>query len=142
MWLIRRTTAYFFGFLDTILWQLGLSQTKFSITTKVVTEDVSKRYEQEVMEFGSSNIMFTIVSTLALLNLFTLIWGFKRLVLDLDFKALEHLIIQIVLCGLVVLVNLPIYQALFIRSDKGSMPSSVMFKSIVLASLICLIPVK
>ncbi|KAF3453293.1 hypothetical protein FNV43_RR03733 [Rhamnella rubrinervis] len=141
IWLIRRTTAYFFGFLDTILRQLGLSQTKFSVTTKVVTEDVSKRYEQEVMEFGSSTITFTIVSTLALLNLFTLIWGFKRLVLDLDFKVLEHLIIQIVLCGLVVLVNLPIYQALFIRSDKGSMPSSVMFKSIVLVSLICLIPV-
>lgn len=142
MWLIRRTTAYFFGFLDTILRQLGLSQTKFSLTAKVVPEDASTRYEQEMMEFGSSSITFTIISTLALLNLFALVVGLKRLVLDLDFNALKHLITQIVLCGLVVLVNLPIYQALFIRSDKGCLPSSVMLRSIVLASLMCLIPVK
>ncbi|XP_060673780.1 cellulose synthase-like protein E6 isoform X1 [Ziziphus jujuba] len=139
MWLTRRTTSYFFGFLDTILRQLGLSQTKFSITTKVITEDVSRRYEQEVMEFGSSTIMFTIMATLALLNLFTLVGGIRKVVLD--FRVLDQLIPQIVLCALVVVVNLPIYQALFLRSDKGRIPFSVLFKSMVLASLVCLIPV-
>jgi hypothetical protein len=45
MWVIRGTTAYFFGFIDTISRQLGLSKTIFAVTAKVVTEDVLKRYK-------------------------------------------------------------------------------------------------
>uniref|UniRef100_A0A2N9HRR9 Glycosyltransferase 2-like domain-containing protein n=1 Tax=Fagus sylvatica TaxID=28930 RepID=A0A2N9HRR9_FAGSY len=45
MWVIRGTTAYFFGFIDTISRQLGLSETTFAVTAKVVTEDVLKRYK-------------------------------------------------------------------------------------------------
>ena len=62
MSVLRRTTSYFFGLIENIRRQLGLSKTKFAITAKVVTEDVLKRYEQEVMEFGSSTIMFTIIA--------------------------------------------------------------------------------
>lgn len=140
--MIRRTTSYFFAFIDTISRQLGLSETTFVITDKVVTEDVSKRYEQEVIEFGSSSIMPTIVATLAMLNLFTLFGGIRKIVMDLDdqFKALDQLILQLILCVLLVMANIPVYQALFIRSDKGRLPSSVMFKSIVLASLACSMP--
>ena len=141
MLLIRRTTSYFIALIDIFKRKLGLSETTFVLTDKVVTEDVSKRYEWEVMEFGSSNIMFTILATLALLNLFSFLGGIKKLVVDLDSEALEHLILQIVLNGIIVLINLPIYHALFIRRDKGCIPSSVMVKSLVLASVICLIPI-
>ena len=61
--------------------------------------------------------------------------------MDLDLKALDDLIVQIGLCGIIVLVNLLIYEALFIPSDKCSLPCIVLFKSIVLASLACLMPV-
>lgn len=138
MCLIRRTTSYFFSFLDNIKRHLGLSQTEFAITDKVVTDDVIKRYKQEIMEFGSSSIIFTIISTLALLNLFSLVLGITKLVADLDFKAIDQLILQIILCGLIVLVNLPIYEALFLRTDKGCLPFSVMLKSVALASLSCM----
>ncbi|XP_062078928.1 cellulose synthase-like protein E6 [Humulus lupulus] len=141
MWLIRRTTAYFIALVDIIKRKLGLSETQFVLTDKVVTEDISKRYEQEVMEFGSSNLMFTVLATLALLNLFCLVGGVKRLVFDLDSKAIEQLIMQVVLCGIIIVVNLPIYHALFIRRDKGRIPSSVMLKAFVLASVLCLLPV-
>ncbi|PON86294.1 Cellulose synthase-like protein E [Trema orientale] len=141
MWFIRRTTSYFIAFINVIKGQLGLSETTFALTNKVVTKDALMRYEQEIMEFGSSDIMFTILSTLALLNSFTLLGGIMRLVVDLNSEALEEFIMQIVLCGIIVVTNLPIYEALFIRSDEGCLPSSVMFKSIVLASIICLMPI-
>ncbi|CAK9148880.1 unnamed protein product [Ilex paraguariensis] len=141
MWLIRRTTSYFFAFFDTITRQLGFSETAFAITAKVVDDDVLKRYEQEIIEFGSSSIMFTITSTIALLNLFSFAWGIKRALLDWNLRAVEHLIPQIILCWLIVMINIPVYQALFFRSDKGHIPSSVMFKSIVGVSLACLLAV-
>lgn len=140
MQIIRRVTAFFFGFADVIIEQLGLSQTAFAITAKVVTEDVLKRYEQEIMEFGSSSVMFTIIATLAMLNLLSLIGGFINTIF-LDFGALQNLISQIILCGLMILVNVPIYEALFLRRDKGCLPFSVMFKSVVFASLACLMPI-
>ncbi|KAH9804268.1 cellulose synthase-like protein E1 [Citrus sinensis] len=139
MQIIRRATAFFFGFADVIIEQLGLSQTAFAITAKVVTEDVLKRYEQEIMEFGSSSVMFTIIATLAMLNLLSLIGGLINTIF-LEFGALQNLISQIILCGLMILVSVPIYEALFLRRDKGCLPFSVMLKSVVFASLACLMP--
>ena len=141
MWVFRRTTSYLFGFIDVVRWQLGLSKTTFTITTKVNTEDVLKRYEQEVLEFGSSTIVFTIIASLALLHLFSLIGGITKIVLELEFKSLEQLILQVILNLLLVMINIPVYQALFIRHDNGRLPSSILFKSFVLASLACLMPI-
>ncbi|PSR85408.1 Cellulose synthase-like protein [Actinidia chinensis var. chinensis] len=141
MWLIRRTTSYVFAFIDTITRQLGFSQTAFVITAKVVDKDVLERYQKETMEFGSSSVMFTIIATLALLNLFCFVGGIMKIVWGMDLNFADHLVPQIVLCGLVVVVNVPVYQALFVRHDRGRIPSSVTFKSVVLASLVCLMPV-
>ncbi|KAK3200012.1 hypothetical protein Dsin_023427 [Dipteronia sinensis] len=139
MWMIRRTTAFLFAFIDVIIKQLGLSQTAFVLTSKVITEDVSKRYEQEIMEFGSSSIMFTMLGTFAILNLSCLVGATFKMVVLQDCGALENLISQIFLCGMMVLINFPIYEAMFFRKDKGCLPFTVMFKSLVLASLACLI---
>ncbi|KDP39303.1 hypothetical protein JCGZ_01060 [Jatropha curcas] len=143
MWVIRATTSYFFAFIDTVIKQLGLSQTSFAITPKVVTDDVLKRYQKEVMEFGSSSIKFTLVATLALVNLFSLVGAISKRIIDLDmnFQIIEMFAPQIFLSGLMILVNLPVYHALFLRHDKGRILPAVLFKSIVLASLACLIPI-
>ena len=135
--MFRRTTSYFFGFLDTILRILGFAETTFAVTAKVCDEDVSRRYEQEIMEFGSPSPMFTILATLAMLNLFSFAFCVKRVVVDIQIKTLESLALQIILCGLLVLINLPVYQGLFFRKDKGAMPTSVTYKSVSLALLAC-----
>ncbi|CAA2986859.1 cellulose synthase E6 [Olea europaea subsp. europaea] len=140
MWIIRRTTSYLFAFIDTVIWQLGFAQTSFSVTAKVVDDDVLKRYQQEIMEFGTLSIMFTIIATIALLNLFSLGWGIKNVVFGTILMDLEKFIPQMTISGLLVLLNIPVYQAFF-RNDKGCLPSSIVFKSIVIASLACLMPI-
>ncbi|KAK8623041.1 hypothetical protein V6N13_117936 [Hibiscus sabdariffa] len=85
------------------------------------------------MNFGSTSIMFTVISTLAMVNLLSLVgivlkmflWG----------SDVGKLMPQVVLFGLMVSVNAPVYEAMFLRKDKGRIPASVMFKSIALASL-------
>ena len=84
MWLYKRTTSYFFGLLDYILKRLGFSTSAFVITTKVADDDVSQRYEQEVMEFGTSSPMFTILATLALLNAVCFLGALKRVIADVE----------------------------------------------------------
>lgn len=135
--MFKRTTSHLFGFFDAIRKLLGLSTDTFVITAKVAEEDVSERYEKEKMEFGVSSPMFNILATLALLNMFSFVGGIKMVIMDVESKVLDLLALQIILCGLLVLINLPIYQGLFFRKDSGRMPSSVTYKSIIVSLLAC-----
>ncbi|ONH99324.1 hypothetical protein PRUPE_6G024800 [Prunus persica] len=140
IWLYQRTSSYLFAFIDTILFSIGYTNSAFVITAKVAEEDVSKRYEKEIMEFGASSPMLTILATLALLNLccfagFVLeeaIAGSKGIA-----KAYETMSLQVLLCGVLILINLPLYQGLYLRKDKGKMPSSIAYKSMVIAVFSC-----
>ncbi|CAB4312341.1 unnamed protein product [Prunus armeniaca] len=130
IWLYKRTSSYLFAFIDTILNSLGYSDSAFVITAKVSDEDVSHNYEKEVMEFGALSPMFTILATLALLNLFCFLGVVKKAIMGEGMtKVYETMPLQILLCGVLILINLPLYQALYLRKDKGKMPSSIAFKS-------------
>ncbi|CAK9182210.1 unnamed protein product [Ilex paraguariensis] len=140
MWLFRRTTSYLFGFSDTILKLMGFAKSGFVVTAKFADDDVAERYEQEIMEFGGRSPMFNVLATVALLNLFSLVAGLQRVVTeDLQAKVSHKLALQIVLSGLVVFINLPVYQGLFFRKDKGRMPYSVTYHSTILAILVSLL---
>ncbi|XP_038974145.1 cellulose synthase-like protein E6 isoform X2 [Phoenix dactylifera] len=139
MWILSRTTSFLYGFTSTILNLLRISKMGFAITAKVSDGDASKRYEQDVLELGSSSSMFVIIGAVAMLNLLCLVGGLQRLVVDGGIMGLEPLFIQILLCGLVVAIHLPIYEALFIRKDKGSLPLTVTFLSLGSAVLVSLL---
>ncbi|CAO2835694.1 unnamed protein product [Amaranthus hypochondriacus] len=141
MWLYRRTSSYLFALIDTIIKLLGFSEMKFVITSKVADEQVSQRYLNEIMEFGVHSPMFTILASIALINLFSFSVLIKRgLVGDEQRKEMimEKLSLQILLCGVLVLINLPLLKAMFIRKDKGKMPSSVTTKAAVVSITIVL----
>lgn len=138
MVLIRRTTAYLFAFIDVFVKLLSLSDTAFALTAKVVDEEAQKRYARGLIEFGSASMMTFIIATLALLNLFTFAFGIKKVFFSAP-EAFDKLAPQLSICGAIVLMNLPIYDALFSRRDKGSIPFSVTFKSIGIASIALLL---
>ncbi|KAI3434149.1 2OG-FeII_Oxy_2 domain-containing protein [Psidium guajava] len=133
MGLYRRTTSHLFGFLDNILGLLGVTNSAFVITEKVAGDDVSHRYEQELMEFGAPSPMFTILTTIALINASCLIGTTLRLVMHR--QALDQLAMQIGWCGSLVCINLPLYDGLFFREDEGRMPAAVTYKSATFALL-------
>lgn len=141
MWILRRISSYLFSVADTALKLLGFAETAFTVTPKVADDEVLERYEQEMMEFGSSFPMFTIIATLAMVNLLCLIGSIKRVAMDDGVGVAGQLILQLLLCGLLVMINIPIYQGMFLRRDKGCMPTSIVVLSTALALLACVIPI-
>lgn len=135
IWLYKRLTSFLFAFAETILKLMGFSKSGFVITAKVAEEDVSYRYEQEIMEFGAPSIMFKVLATIALFCLFSLASIAERSIREPGRAIMDDLGLQTMLSGSVVIINLPLYQAMFSRKDTGRMPFSVTFQSLVLASL-------
>lgn len=137
MWLYKRTTSYLFAMIDTLLWMVGYSESGFIVSAKVLDEDSMQRYKQEIMEFGASTPMFTILSSLAMINLFCLIGTAMKAIRTRAESGYQTMVGQIVLCGVLILINLPLYNAALFRKDNGRLPSSVRLKSVVVALLLC-----
>ncbi|KAL5548642.1 hypothetical protein UlMin_003873 [Ulmus minor] len=139
IWLYKRVCSYLFGFIDNILNLLGFSESGFVITSKVANEHVFERYEKEIMEFGSQSPMFTLLAALALLNLYSFFRVVKEVVAvgEGAGRFCEEMFFQIVLCLVLILINLPLYRGLFLRQDKGKMPTSLTVKAVGFASLVC-----
>lgn len=141
MWLYKRTSSYLFAFVDTMLKFIGFSNSGFIVSTKVAEEDVSQRYENEIMEFGNSSPMLTLLATIAMLNLFCLVGMLLKVVVlsGEGFRIFETMLLQVLLSGVLVVINIPIYEGLFLRKDKGRMPASVVVKSTTLALSACVL---
>ncbi|ESW18648.1 hypothetical protein PHAVU_006G058400 [Phaseolus vulgaris] len=139
--LYKRTTSYLFAFVDTIFKFFGFSESTFIVSSKVAEEKVSQRYEKEIMEFGNSSPMLTLLATLALLNLFCLLGMLlKQVFINEDgLRIFDTMALQVLLSGVLVLINVPVYQGLFLRKDKGRLPISVAAKSTALALTACLL---
>ncbi|KAB2049523.1 hypothetical protein ES319_A13G182000v1 [Gossypium barbadense] len=137
MWMFKRTTSYLFAAIDHMLKLFGFSKSAFAITGKVADDDVHRRYEQEIMEFGTWSPMFTVLATLALFNLLGLIAVVTNNVAigDARMKIFDVFGFQILLCYVLVFINLPIYQGMFFRKDSGKMPASVTLQSVAFALL-------
>ncbi|KAJ0988217.1 hypothetical protein J5N97_006573 [Dioscorea zingiberensis] len=141
IWLYKRLASYPFAFLDSILKVIGVNKTTFIVTSKVVEEDASGRYAKEIIDFGPASSMLTILSMIAIFNLLCLVGALKRMVLlDDGIGVLSTLFLQFVICGLITIINLPLYQAMFLRRDGGRIPTSTAVISVSLALLVCLIP--
>ncbi|XP_052143779.1 cellulose synthase-like protein E2 [Oryza glaberrima] len=141
MWLIRRITSYLLATIDTFRRILCISESGFNLTVKVTDLQALERYKKGMMEFGSFSAMFVILTTVALLNLACMVLGISRVLLQEGPGGLETLFLQAVLCVLIVAINSPVYEALFLRRDKGSLPASVARVSICFVLPLCILSI-
>ncbi|KAF9602084.1 hypothetical protein IFM89_024851 [Coptis chinensis] len=79
MWMIRSVSCYLFGFIDYVLKSLGISAFGFNVTSKVIDDEESKRYEQGLFEFGVASPLFVPITTIALINLVAFIVGLDEI---------------------------------------------------------------
>ncbi|XP_010053165.2 LOW QUALITY PROTEIN: cellulose synthase-like protein G3 [Eucalyptus grandis] len=137
MYLIRGVTSYASGTIEYTLKSLGVAAHGFSVTSKVLDDEQSRRYEQGVFEFGVVSPMFMVLAAAAIINLVSLVRGLMVAIVRRSGGCdAEGLVLQILLAGFGVVNGWPIYEAMFIRSDKGRIPTKVTLVSAFVASLL------
>ncbi|PPS12082.1 hypothetical protein GOBAR_AA08551 [Gossypium barbadense] len=114
---------------------IGIPTEGFNVTSKIINDEQSKRYEQGVFEFGVPSPLFVTLTMAAIINLLSFIVGLVHFIVDGGSNK-EGLIMQLVLTGLIVMNCLPVYQAIALRSDKGKMPTKTTVTATFLASAV------
>ncbi|OMP02894.1 Cellulose synthase [Corchorus olitorius] len=123
IWMIRGQTCFLFATVEYLLKSLGISTHGFTVTSKVQDDEQSKRYGQGTFEFGVASPFFVPLTMVAIINLFSFLYGLKQVLVGGNME--EGLFLPMALSGFIVLNCLPIYEAIALRNDKGKMPTQV-----------------
>ncbi|KAF3329495.1 cellulose synthase-like protein E6 isoform X1 [Carex littledalei] len=140
IWLYKRLASYPFALFDTALKQIGIAKSAFVITAKVASDEVLKRYEKEVIEFGSASLPFVIIATVAVLSPVCFIMGLVRLLFVQGVRSMGSMLVQVIICSVVSLINLPVYEAILVRQDAGRLPTSVALISLTVSLFAYVLP--
>ncbi|KAL6280622.1 hypothetical protein ACE6H2_017503 [Prunus campanulata] len=130
MWLINGLSSFLFGATEFFFKSFGIATLGFNVTSKVLDEDQSKRYEQGSMEFGVPSPLFVPLTTAAIVNLAAFAWGHVEVFRGRN--GLEGLLMQMFIAGFGIVNCIPIYEGI-IRSDKGKIPTKITLVSTFLA---------
>lgn len=136
MWFIRGLSSYLFGFIEFCIKRLGIASKGFHVTSKVVDDEQSKRYDNGVFEFGVPSPMFVPLATVAIINLVAFVFGMLRMMKGTN---MDGLLGQLFLACFGVLNSWPIYEAMFWRTDKGRMPRIINITSALVGLTLCLL---
>ncbi|XP_038726102.1 cellulose synthase-like protein G3 [Tripterygium wilfordii] len=122
IWIIRGLSSYMFGLIEFLSRHIVSSTINFNVTSKVVDDEQSKRYDQGIFEFGVASPIFVPIVMAAMINFAAFAHG---LVQVLRWRDMEGLVMQMFLSGFLMLNCWPIYEAMVLRSDKGKIHSKV-----------------
>ncbi|XP_057842154.2 cellulose synthase-like protein E6 isoform X1 [Cryptomeria japonica] len=132
MWMIKGVSSYLFGLIQVLCKLMGISKVGFEVTSKVSDSEAEKRYEAEIFEFGVASTLFIPPSTLAMINLIALIGGIVQSTMA-GYEVTESMFVQLMLSGFLVINSFPILEGMWVRKDKGRMPTSITICSCALA---------
>lgn len=133
MWVIRAPSSFLFGIIKYISKRLGMETHGFNVTSKVMDDEQSKRYEQGVFESGVESPMFVPLATAAILNLIAFFSGSVYVMRD---RKLDIFIIQVFISCFGVLNSLQLYGAMFLKKDHGRMPLKTTITSTLTAGVL------
>ncbi|KAL5551587.1 hypothetical protein UlMin_001763 [Ulmus minor] len=134
IWMIRGLSCFWFGSIEYFLKSLGISTHGFNLTSKVVDQEQSKRYEQGVFDFGVESPMFVPMTMAAITNLVAFCLGLVVVLTGRE-SAFEGLFMQVLISGFGVFNSLPVYEAM-ITSSKSGIPTRTTLLSVVLSSVL------
>ena len=130
VWMMRGLSSFSIGSVEYILKSIGISTFGFNVTSKAVEEEQSKRYKKGMFEFGVASPLFLPLTTAAIINLVSFLWGIAQIFRQ---GRIEDLLLQILLVGFAMVNCWPIYEAMVLRADEAKMPVKITLISIVLA---------
>ncbi|KAI3689894.1 hypothetical protein L2E82_47864 [Cichorium intybus] len=136
MFLIRGLSSYIFGFIEFSIKHLGIASKGFHVTSKVVDNDQSKRYDNGVFEFGVPSPMFVPLATVAIVNLVAFVIGILQTLMGGNVNGLLG---QMFLSCFGLVNSWPIYEAMVWRTDKGKMPRVINVTSTSLGLILCML---
>jgi cellulose synthase/poly-beta-1,6-N-acetylglucosamine synthase-like glycosyltransferase len=132
-WMIRGLTCHSFGLIEFLFKSLGISTFAFNITSKVVDDEQSERYDKGVFEFGvHSAPMLVLLVVASIINLAAFVCGLVRVFTGKN--SAESVFAHIFLSGYAVINSWPVYEAMVLRRDRGKFPS----KTSVIATILAL----
>ena len=134
--MMRGISGFSFGLVEFLLKSVGISSFGFNVTSKVVEEEQSKRYQQGIFEFGVASPIFLPITTAAIINLVAFLSCIAQAWKQ---KSIEDVFIQMLLAGFGVVNCWPVYEGMVMRTDKGKMPTKITFISIILAWVLYLV---
>ncbi|PIN08550.1 Cellulose synthase (UDP-forming) [Handroanthus impetiginosus] len=132
VWMMKSGACYLYATLNAILDQFGLNEANFSLTSKVVDDEETKRHQEGIYDFQSSPQLLVPLCSLYLLNLVSFVIGTAKILkTDKGSEMLSQVIIP--LFGVV--VNYHILEGMFLRTDKGRIAPSVTLLSVVVSAV-------
>ena len=129
-WMMRGLSSFTFGLVEYLLKYVGISTFGFNVTSKVVEEEQSKRYQQGIFEFGVPSPVFLPLTTAAIINLVAFLSGIAQAGRQ---RSIEDVFLQLFLAGFAVVNCWPVYEAMAWRRDQGKLPLKITVISVVLA---------
>lgn len=134
--MIKGITGRLYGSLDAFMTKIGLRNSSFVPTNKVTDDDQLKMYNLDMFDFQASTLFLAPMAGVVFLNLVSFAVGFGRAVAGRP-EDWEETFGQLFLCFYILLMSLPILEAMVIRSDRGCYPFKVTLGSalVVLAIL-------
>ncbi|WCJ40586.1 cellulose synthase like G3 [Euphorbia peplus] len=123
MWNLRGLSTYSYAIFEFTLKSLGMPTPGFTLTSKAVDEEVSKRYEKGLFEFGVASPMFVPLVMAASMNLVSFSWGVFGVATGS--LSIPGFAVQVFLSAFGVVNSIPIYQAMVLRSDDGKIPAKI-----------------
>ncbi|XP_027119792.2 cellulose synthase-like protein G3 [Coffea arabica] len=133
IWLIRGLTNELFGSLEYLIKIMGFTTQGFHVTSKLVDDEQSKRYDRGIFEFGVASPIFLPLATAAIINLAALLHGTMQILKGGNF---DESFVQLFISGFGMVNCLPVFEAMVLRTDKGRMPIKTTLISII--SALCL----